>query len=241
MYFGHSRVFLLPALILILAGCSTRPTYYIQLQLPGEDVNCQGVDIEFLSYDYPFILDSLRKINNPGPRPDSTELMALLDTYQEILEQSARMADSCDLMREELEKLDNKSIQYRRKYPVYQRLEKQMKSMMDERQAVHQKYLEIKNSYDLKVQDWSKSAYKGFGDFKSKIPPELQTKIETTDQDCMVKKLVLPFGAWWLHAEARKPGTTNEKLVWNMKLPTDADSVMIILDESNAQTIRELL
>jgi hypothetical protein len=241
MYFGHSRFFVLPALILILAGCSTRPTYYIQLQLPGENVACQGVEIEFLSYDYPLVLDSLRKINNPGPRPDSTELMALLNIYQEILERSARMADSCDLLREDLEKLDNKSIQYRKKYPVYQRLEKQVKSMLDERHAIHQNYLQLKSSYDLKVQDWSRSAYKGFSDFKSEIPPERQTKIETTDQDCMVKKLVLPFGMWWLHAEARKPGTTNEKLIWNMQLPTDADSVMIILDESSAQNVRELL
>ena len=241
MRFGHSRFFVLPALILILAGCSTRPTYYIELKLPGENAACQGVDIEFLSYDYPFILDSLVKINNPGPRPDSTELMALLDTYQGILEQSARMADSCDLLREELEKLDSKSIQYRKKYPVYQKLEKQMNGMLEERHSIHQKYLEIKNSYDLKVQDWGRSAYKGFTEFKEQIPPELQTKSEVTDRECMVKKLVLPFGTWWLHAEVRKPGTTNEKLLWNMKLPTDADSVMIILDESNAENIRELL
>ena len=241
MYFGHSRFLILPALILLLAGCSTRPTYYIQLQLSGDNVTCQGVEIEFLSYDYPFILDSLMKINNPGPRPDSTELMALLNTYQGILEQSARMADSCDLLRENLENLDNKSIQYRKMYPVYQRMEKQVKSMLDERHEVHQNYLQVKSSYDLKVQDWSRSAYKGFSDFKTEIPPELQTKIEITDQDCMVKKLVLPFGTWWLHAEARKPGTTNEKLIWNMQLPTDADSVMIILDESNAQNMRELL
>ncbi len=241
MHFGHSRFFVLLAFILLFAGCSTRPTYYIKLQLLGENVTCQGVEIEFLSYDYPFVLDSLSKINNPGPRPDSTELMAILGTYQTILERSARMADSVDTLREQLEKLNNKSIEYRKKYPIFQRLDKGMKGMLDQRHAIHQKYLEIKGSYDLKVQDWSRSAYKGFIDFKAGIPPELQTKIEITDQDCMIKKLVLPFGVWWLHADARKPGTTNEKLIWNMKLPTDADSVMIILDESNANTIRELL
>lgn len=241
MCFGHSRFFVLPALILMLAGCSTRPTYYVTLQLSGPDVTCRGVEIEFLSYDYPLILDSLQKINNPGPRPDSTELMALLNRYQDILERSARLADSCDLLREDLEKLNNKSIDYRKKYPVYQRVEKQVISMLDERHAIHQNYLEVKGSYDFKLQDWNRSAYKGFSEFKEAIIPERQTKIEITDQNCMIKKLVLPLGEWWLHAGLRKPGTTNEKLIWNMKLPTDADSVMIILDESNAENIRELL
>lgn len=241
MHFGHSRFFVLPALILLLASCSTRPTYYVNLQLVGENVTCQGVEIEFLSYDYPSVLDSLRKFNNPGPRPDSTELMALLNTYQGVLERSARMADSCDFLRDDLEKLNNKSVEYRKKYPIYQRLEKQVKGMLDKRHTIHQNYLDVKGSYDLKLQDWSRSAYKGFSDFKEKILPERQTKIEITDRDCMIKKLVLPFGEWWLHADARKPGTTNEKLIWNMKLPTDADSVMIILDESNAENIRELL
>jgi len=238
---GRSRFFLLAALSFLLLGCSTRPTYYIKLQLPGEDVSCQGVEIEFLSYDYEAVLDSLVRLNNPGPRPDSTELLALLETYQQALERRTRMSDSVNALREELEQLDNKTIAYRKKYPIFVKLEKKEKQLSDELHNIHQRYLETKSVYESKLQDWKKSAYKGFREFKEAIPPERQTKVETTDENCMVKKLVLPFGEWWLHAEVRKPGTTNEKLIWDFKLPTEGDSLMIILDENNANVIRELL
>ncbi|HUU29321.1 MAG TPA: hypothetical protein VM123_16080 [archaeon] len=242
MLLGRSKYYIFAAVLFLITGCSTRTTYYIQLQLFGIEVPCQGVEIDFSSYDYYAILDSLVLVNNPGPRPDSTEIMAILETYQSALQHRTIMADSVDTLREELEKLDNKSIEYRKKYPIFIKIEKDFKALSDELHDIHSQYLETKSVYDLKLKDWQALAYKGFTAFKEKIPPELQTKVETTDQDCMVKKLVLPYGKWWLHTEVRRPGTTNEKLLWSFELPSsDTDSTMIILDEGNAKIIRELL
>ncbi|MFH1070577.1 MAG: hypothetical protein V1794_13250 [Candidatus Glassbacteria bacterium] len=238
---GLSRYLIVPLSMLVLFGCTTRPTFFIELQLPFSDTPCQGTQIEFLSYNYPAVLDSLVQVNKPGPRPDSTDLMALLATYQEVLDRSARVADSVDRMRDELEKMDNRSVDYRKKYPVFQAVDKQMQGMLDRRHQVHEQYLQVKSVYDMKLQQWSESAYKGFGDFKTTITPELQTKVETTDQDCMVKKLQLPFGRWWLHAEARRPGSTNEMLIWDIALPTAGDSIMITLNEENANIRSEPL
>ena len=236
-----SKYLIISLAVLSLVGCSTKPTFYIELQLPGQDVSCQAVDIEFLSYNYPSVLDSLVKINKPGSRPDSTELMVLLANYQDVLDKSARMADSVDRMREALEKMDHRSVTYRKQYPLFQRIEKQMTSMLEGRHQVHQQYIAVKSAYGLEMRQWRGSAYKGFGDFKTAISPELQTKVETTDRDCMVRNLQLPYGHWWLHAEARKPGTTNELLVWDIELPADGDSVNITLSEDNARIQRELL
>ena len=241
MYAGRSKMFILSATVFLLLGCSTRPTYYIKLQLQGNEVPCQGVQIEFSSYNYMVVLDSLTKQNNPGARPDSTELMELVATYQTILEKSARMADAVDTLRDALEKLDSKSVDYRKKYPLFQRLDKELQERMAERQQIHERYLEAKGSYDMKLKDWQGSAFKGFGDFKSKIIPEFQTKVEVTDKDCMVKKLGLPYTRWWLHCEERKPGSANEKLIWDLEMPVGADSLMIILDESSAKVVKELL
>lgn len=238
---GRSMLFVFSATLFLLLGCSNRPTYYLKLQLQGADAVCQGVQIAFSSYNYVEVLDSLTKMNNPGPRPDSTELMALVATYQTILEKSARMADAVDTLRDALEKLDSKTVDYRKKYPLFQRLEKELQERMVERQQIHEQYLEAKGSYDIKLKDWQTSAYKGFSDFKSSIIPEFQTKVELTDQDCMVKKLDLPYTRWWLHCETRKPGSANEKLIWEMEMPVGADSLMIILDESNAKVSKEML
>ena len=238
---GRSKLFIVSATLILLLGCSTRPTYYVKLQLQGNDVPCQGVQIEFSSYNYAVVLDSLTKQNNPGPRPDSTELMALVTTYQTILEKSARMADAVDTLRDALEKLDSKSVDYRKKYPLFQRFDKELQDQMAERQKIHAQYLETKASYDMKLKDWQSSAFKGFSDFKSKIIPEFQAKVELTGQDCMVKKLDLPYARWWLHCETRKPGSANENLIWDMEMPVGADSLMIILDESNAKVVKELL
>jgi len=57
----------------------------------------------------------------------------------------------------------------------------------------------------------------------------------------MVKKLGLPYTRWWLHCEERKPGSANEKLIWDLEMPVGADSLMIILDESSAKVVKELL
>ena len=238
---GLSRYLMVWVMSLLLVGCSTRPTFYIELQVPFSDQPCQGVNIEFLSYNYPAVLDSLIQVNKPGSRPDSTDLMALLNTYQEVLDYSARMADSVDRLRDELEKMDNRSVDYRKKYPVFQLIDKQMQGLLDQLHEIHLQYLKVKNDYDVKLQQWSETAYKGFGEFKNEITPEMQTKVETTDENCMVKKISLPLGHWWLHAESRRPGTTNELLLWDIALPAEGDSVMIILSEENANIKRELL
>lgn len=240
MDFSRAKFSVLAACLIMLVGCSGRSTYFIEMQVSGGS-DCQNVEVEFLSYDYPAVLDSLVGLNKPGARPDSSELMALLASYQQILDRSARMADSVDTMREQLENMSNKSVEYRKKYPIFQKLEGGMKGMLDKRHEVHQNYLDLKNQYEAKVNQWKRQAYKGFGEFKEEISAELGTKVELTGADCLVKNLVLPFGNWWLHCELRRPGTTNEKLIWDMALPTDQDSVHIILNESNARVYRELL
>ena len=239
MDFGRAKRFVFAASLILLVGCSTRSTYYIELQV-GENSDGKNVEVEFLSYNYPAVLDSLIGINKPGPRPDSTELMTLLTSYQQVLDRSARMADSVDTMREELENMSNKSVEYRKKYPIFQKLEGGMQAMLDKRQEVHQKYLEIKSNYESKVNGWKRDAYSGFGEFKENISPELATKIEITGGDSRINNLILPYGNWWLHCETRRPGTTNEMLIWDMALPTDQDSVHIILNEGNARIRREL-
>ncbi len=240
MDFSRAKFSMLAACLIMLVGCSARSTYFIEMQV-GDGSDSQNVEVEFLSYDYPAVLDSLVELNKPGARPDSSELMALLASYQQILDRSARMADSVDTMREQLENMSNKSVEYRKKYPIFQKLEGGMKEMLDKRHEVHQNYLDLKNQYEAKVNQWKSQAYKGFGEFKEEISPELGTKVEITGADCLVKNLVLPFGSWWLHCELRRPGTTNEKLIWDMALPTDQDSVHIILNESNARVYRELI
>ncbi len=229
--------------LMVIAGCSTRPHFYVKFEVLGPPEATSNVDVEFLSYDYVAVLDSLAQANNPGPRPDSSELLPLLDIYQVALEHSTAIADSVDFLRDDLEKLDNRSVDYRQKYPVFQELEKKQKSVADNLHQVHQQYLTAKSSYEAELAEWKQNAYKGFADFKEAIQPDFQTKVEVTGPDGMVKDIILPFGKWWLHSEIRRPGTTNEKLVWNLPLPETAetDSVMILLDESNANVIRELL
>ncbi|MEA1996691.1 MAG: hypothetical protein U9N45_03595 [Gemmatimonadota bacterium] len=228
--------------LVVFAGCSTKTTYYIELKLDGEDVSCSGIDIDFLSYNYYAVLDSLEKLNNPGPRPDSTELLAVIAAYQGALQQSTRISDEVNAMREALEGMNNKSIQYRKTYPKFMKLEKQLKQVSQQQQETHQKYLEARSVYESKLSDWKQSAYKGFSDFKESIPKERQTIVETTGSDCMVKNLDLPYGQWWLFTEVRRPGTTNELLRWSFEMPAGkTDSTAIILEESNAQIIKELL
>jgi hypothetical protein len=240
MDFSRAKFSVLVVCLVLLVSCSTRSVYYIELQV-GDSSDCTNVEVEFLSYDYPAVLDSLVQLNKPGQRPDSTELMTLLSSYQQILDRSARMADSVDTMRDELENMSNKSVEYRKKYPIFQKLEAGMQGMLDQRHETHQSYLELKNKYEAKVNEWKGRAYRGFGEFKETISPELGTKIEVTGEDSRVNNLTLPYGNWFLHCEVRRPGTTNEMLVWNMALPTDQDSVHIILNEGNAKISRELL
>jgi hypothetical protein len=240
MEFSRSKFSVLAICVLLVVGCSTRSTYYIELQL-ADKAACQNVDVEFLSYDYPAVLDSLVQLNNPGPLPDSSDLMVLLEEYQAILDRSARMADSVDTMREQLENMSNKSVEYRKMYTVFQKLESGMQGMLDERHEVHQRYLDLKSQYESKVNQWKSSAYKGFGEFKEAIPPELATKVEVTDASGQINNLTLPFGNWWLHCEVRRPGTTSDLLIWDMPMPTGQDSVKIILSEDNAQIRHELL
>ena len=239
MGFGRAKFSVIAACLVLLMGCSTRSTYYIELQV-GDGSQGKNVEVELLSYNYPSVLDSLVGMNKPGPRPDSTELMAVLTSYQQVLDRSARMADSVDTMREELENMSNKSVEYRKKYPIFQKLEGGMKAMQDKRHEVHQNYMDLKTRYEAKINDWKGRAYRGFGEFKEAISPELATKVEVTGEDSRVNNLTLPYGNWWLHCEMRRPGTTNEMLIWDMALPTDQDSVHIILNEDNARIHREL-
>ena len=232
----------LAVVIFFSIGCSTRTKYYIKLQLEGNEASCGGVEIIFSSYDYNAVLDSLAKFNNPGPRPDSTELMAIVAKYQIALGKQTMIADSVNNLREDLENLDINSSEYRKRYPLFFQAEKEEKILTDEQQKIYQQYLEVKNRYQVKVNEWEKTAYKGFSDFKDKIPSDLKTKIETTDKHCLVRKLVLPYGRWWLYAETRRPGKTTEKLIWSFEIPLgETDSTMIILSEENAKTMREML
>ena len=237
MNLGLKRYLVFSTLILALTGCSAKPTYYIELRLSDENIACNGLEIELLSYDYGTVLDSLARINNPGPRPDNSELMALLQQYRIALARQTQYADTVSALHETLEKMDNKSIAYRKLYPVFQALEKKLKQVSEEQKSVYERYMNAKASYDTMLKDWEKVAYKGFDEFKEKIFenfPTRKTKIETTDSDCMVKKLKLPLGDWWLYTEVTIPGT-NEKQVWNMQLPSSGpDSLYILLDESNA-------
>ncbi|MCE5272427.1 hypothetical protein LLH00_14205 [bacterium] len=242
MSLARLKLFLLTALTVAAVGaCSTKPRFYIKVEVLGAETSCQNMDIDFTSYDYNGVLDSLTKLNNPGPRPDSSDLMVLLDEYQKQLASKTAMSDSVNSLRDDLEKMNNTSIEYRKLFPIFQDLQKREQQASEDVHQVHQKYLEIKGAYQEKVNAWREKAFTGFTDFKNNIQPELQTKTETTDQNCTISKLDLPFGRWWLNAELRRPGTINEKLVWNIQLPTKGDSVLIILDESNADVIRELL
>lgn len=240
-----SRFKLIPLaalIVLTLIACSTRPTYFIKIELLGGETSCQNLDIDFTSYNYPFILDSLVRVNEPGPRPDSTQLLSLLDEYQTALVRKTYVSDSVNTMRDALEEMNNTSIEYRRLYPIFMDLEKRERQVSESMHQVHHRYLEIKSEYQQRLNQWNEKAYSGFQDFRASIPQERQTKTETTDQDCMIKNLRLPYGQWWLHAEMRRPGTINEKLVWSIHLSNaEGDSVMVILDESNAEVVRELL
>ena len=241
---GLKKYLVFSTLILALTGCSTKPTYYIEIKLPGEDMLCNGVEISFLSYDYGSVLDSLARLNNPGPRPDSTELMVLLEDYRTALSRQTRYADTVSALHETLEKMNNKSINYRKLYPVFQALEKKLKQVSDEQKSVYERYMSAQLTYETMRKDWEKVAFKGFDEFKEKNFenfPSRKTKIETTDSDCMVKKLTLPLGDWWLYTEVTIPGT-NEKLIWDMQLPSSGpDSLYILLDESNATMTMFLL
>ena len=243
MSLSRYKFFLLAALIVIVAvACSTKPRYYIKVEVLGAETSCQNLDIDFTSYDYSTVLDSLEQANQPGPRPDSTVLLELLDEYQHALAGKTMVSDSVNAMRDDLEKMKNTSIEYRKFYPIFQDLQKREQSTSEEVHQMHQRYLEIKNEYQQQLNIWREKAFAGFQDFKAEIPPEKQTKTESLDQDCQIKKLELPYGQWWLHAELRRPGTINEKLVWHVEMPTTGgDSVAVILDESNAEVIRELL
>ena len=174
MDFSRSKFAVLALCTVLLVGCSTRSTYYIELKLADKSA-CQNVDVQFLSYDYGAVLDSLVNLNKPGPRPDSTALMDLIANYQQILDRSARMADSVDAMRDMLEKMSNKSVEYRKLYPVFQKLDSSMKDMLDKRHDVHEQYLELKSQYQVKLNEWKSQAYKGFGDYKDAISPDLST------------------------------------------------------------------
>ena len=234
MNLGLKKYLVFSTLILALTGCSAKPTYYIELGLSDENIACNGLEIELLSYDYDTILDSLVRISNPGPRPDSTELMALLDDYRTALARQTQYADTVSALHETLEKMDIKSIQYKKLYPVFQALEKKLKQVSEEQKSVYERYMNAQLTYKTMLKDWEKVAYKGFDEFKENILPERKTKIETTDNGCMVNKLKLPLGDWWLYTEVTIPGT-NEKLVWDMQLPSSGpDSLYILLDESNA-------
>jgi len=232
------KKFLVPTVLLLaLTGCATKPTYYIELKLSQPGLACNGVEINFLSYDYSRVLDSLAQFNNPGPKPDDTELVALLEEYRAALARQTKLADSVSTLREKLEKMDVKSIQYKKMYPIFQALEKAAKKASDEQNSVHERLNTVRTSYKVMLKDWEQVAYKGFDDFKEKMLenfPTRKTKTETTDSDCMVKKLSLPLGDWWLYTEVKIPGT-NEKLVWDMQLPsTGPDSLHILLEENNA-------
>ena len=197
---GLRTYLMLSALILILAGCSTKPTYYIELKLPEGDLSCNGVEIHFLSYDYSRVLDSLAQINNPGPKPDNTELMALHEEYKEALALQTRYADTVNALQEKLEKMDNKSIDYRKLYPVFQAFEKRRKNASEDQKSAYEKYLNSKTAHNAMLKDWEQVAYKGFSEFKEKMFedfPTRKTKIEITDSDCMVKQLKLPFQNGW--------------------------------------------
>jgi hypothetical protein len=231
---GLKTLIALSTLVFALAGCSTKPTYYIELKLPGEDLSCSGVEIEFLSYDYQGVLDSLVQLNNPGSQPDTAELMILLEEYRSALARQTRNADSVSTLHEKLEKMDVKSIQYKRLYPVFQALENAQKKIATEQKDVYERYMNAKAAYNTMMKNWRQAAYKGFNEFKENIPPERKTIIETTDNDCMVKNPQLALGDWWMYTEVTIPGT-NEKLVWEMMLPaTGPDSMHILLDESSA-------
>ncbi len=234
-------LFIAALAVAALSACSTKPKFYIQIQVLGAETSCQNMEIDFTAYDYQGVLDSLTQVNNPGPRPDSSDLLVLLDQYQKMLITKTAMSDSVNFIRDDLEKLQNTSIEYRKLFPIFQDLQKREQSSSDEVHAVHNKYLEVKGAYQEKLNAWREKAFTGFSEFKAAIPPEQQTKTEVTDQNCAINKLDLPYGQWWLNAELRRPGTINEKLVWNIQLPTEGDSVMILLDESNADIIRELL
>ena len=234
---GLKKFLVSTVLLLALTGCSAKPTYHIELKLSQPGLACNGVDMDFLSYDYNRVLDSLALLNNPGPKTDETELKSLLDDYRAALARQTRFADSVSSLREKLEKMDVKSIQYKKVYPIFQAMEKAAKKASDEQNSVHERLSTARTSYRVMLKDWEKVAYKGFDAYKEKMLenfPSRKTKTETTDSDCMVKKLSLPLGDWWLYAEVKLPGT-NEKLVWDMQLPsTGPDSLYILLDENNA-------
>jgi hypothetical protein len=242
MHLGKIRFIALAVMIVTLVACSVKPTYYIKIEVPGAEGNCRGVNVDFTAYDYSQVMDSLIKVNTPGPRPDSSELIGVVAEYKGSLALKTALSDSVNTMRDDLEKLKNTSIEYRKLLPVFQSLEKVEQQKTQELQTIHQKYIDVKGAYDSRVQAWGAVAFKGFSDFKAGIRPDYQTKSELTDQNCMIKKLNLPYGQWWLHTELRRPGTVNEKFIWNIKLPlSGGDSLMILLDDKNAQLVNELL
>ncbi|MEA2062928.1 MAG: hypothetical protein U9P14_04455 [Gemmatimonadota bacterium] len=233
------KCFIPLAAVLALAGCGRQtPTYFLQLKPSNPEIAVNNVDISFTSYDYHAVLDSLARINNPGPKPDDIEVKTLLSEYRQALSLQTRYADSVSTLNEILAEMDIKSIRYKKLHPIYLKLERALVAASRKQKAVYEKYAVARGTYTTAVREWERKAYEGFKQFKEDLEENSQnrkTNYETTDSDGMVNKVRLsPLYTWFLYTEVSVPGT-NEKLIWEMELPKEGpDSLIIILDDNNA-------
>lgn len=219
----------------------------VSVQAPsrsGEVQPIEGATLTILPFDIDSLYTALEEKNQPGPRPDSTEVESLYVAFT-VADSGLVDAESTLVGRQRaLEAIsDRASPAYREAFEAFQQAERRRTELSAARDSAEAVYAPAREAYQRARSTWEGSAWDGFEAIQEQRYAEVEAPTDTAGNEIPFQErtgpdgtftVMLHPGRWWVAGRAPVPGAVRQVYRWNEGFTVDDGPVTVELTGEDA-------
>ncbi len=225
-----------------LTGCERPRDVAVRVSIPGPDsveTPVTGVGLIALPYNRDSVLAAL-EASARSPRPDTMALDTLFRAfrvpfvrYTAAVQQTERLRDTLDRLRERLDSSSRDTPGYREQYRAFSRLNDSLAALQahtersrKELDGARAQFIDRSAPLRAAIRHWEDSTYRGYDSLTRNLAVRRRQdpRTDTTGGDGWAR-FTLPAGEWWIYGRSWDATDPNAEWYWN--LPVTDDTILL--------------
>ena len=225
-----------------LAGCERPRDVAVRVSIPGPDsveTPVTGVGLIALPYNRDSVLAAL-EASARSPRPDTMALDSLFRAfrvpfvrYTAAVQQTERLRDTLDRLRERLDSISRDTPGYREQYGAFSRLNDSLATLQAQTERARKeldgaraRFIDRSEPLRAAIRHWEDSTYRGYDSLTRNLAVRRRQdpRTDTTGGDGWAR-FTLPAGEWWIYGRSWDATDPNAEWYWN--LPVTDDTILL--------------